>query len=231
MGEKMNELSVSKILEKVVEIANINNDESLKKWAYSEMEGYYASNRYFADEDIVPEYREVAGEHRDVYGKTLLIQDPKFSFINTTRLRLPVIELESLSKKTENLLSIKDPHVCEIINKHFGVIVSEFFFSPTSLYRILNSIKQEAIRRSEKYVTRNELTTIETNHKVHEIVLPREVTCSWLWRNIPIHWWLTFFSLLFGAFSLGLYVSGIPQVKKILHYIPGYKVDLVRDMK
>jgi len=212
MGEKMNELSVSKILEKVVEIANINNDESLKKWAYSEMEGYYASNRYFADEDIVPEYREVAGEHRDVYGKTLLIQDPKFSFINTTRLRLPVIELESLSKKTENLLSIKDPHVCEIINKHFGVIVSEFFFSPTSLYRILNSIKQEAIRRSE-------------------IVLPREVTCSWLWRNIPIHWWLTFFSLLFGAFSLGLYVSGIPQVKKILHYIPGYKVDLVRDMK
>lgn len=225
----MNKLSVSKILERVVEIANVNNDESLKKWAYLELEGYYASNRYFADEDIVPEYREVAGEHRDIYGKTLLISDPELSYINIYRLRNPAIELESLSKKTENLLSIKDPHISNIIYKYFGVSISEFVFSPSSVDRILNSIKQEAVRRSEKYVTRNELTTIETNFKVREIVFPREITCSWLWRNIPIRWWLTFFSLLFGAFSLGLYVSGIPQVKKIFHYIPGYKVNLVRE--
>jgi hypothetical protein len=227
----MNELSVSKILERVVEIANVNNDESLKKWAYLELEGYYASNRYFADKDIVPEYREVAGEHRDIYGKTLLISDPELSYINIYRLRNPAIELESLSKKTEDLLSIKDPHISNIICKYFGVSISGFVFNPSSVDRILNSIKQEAVRRSEKYVTRNELTIIETNCKVREIVLPREVTCSWLWRNIPIRWWLAFFSLLFGAFSLGLYVSGIPQVKKILHYIPGYKIDSVRYMK
>lgn len=225
----MNEFKVTKILEKVIEIAILNNDEDLKKWAFLETDGYYESNKHFTDNVTVPEYREIVVEHRDIMGRTFLIPDSKFSFINTYRLRHATIELESLSKRTENLLSIKDPHICEIINKHFGVKILDFVFSPASLDRVLNSIKQEAIRRLRKYVTKNELMLIEKNKIVNETNIPRDITCSWLWRNIPIRWWLAFFSLLFGAFSLGLYVSGIPQVKKILHYIPGYKVDLVRE--
>lgn len=231
MREKVNEPTVVRILDKLIEIANANNDESLKKWAHLESEGYYASNRYLTEEDIVPQYREVAGEHRDCYGKPLLISDPKLSFVNTARLRHSVAELESLSKRSGELLSIKDPETCKLIKEHLDVNVCEFVFNPASLDGVLNSIRQEAIRRSRKYITRQELMSTEVNQRDYETRLSQSITFSWLWENVPISLWLKLLSLLLVVFSLGLYLSGIPQIKSMLRYIPGYKVDLILPAK
>lgn len=167
--------SVSRILEKVIEIADINNDENLRKWAYLELEGYYASNKYMTEEDVVPEYREVAGEHRDAYGRPLIIRDPKHNFVNTVRLRQSVVELESLSKRSEELLSIKDPRTCRIIEEDLQRSVVEFVFNPASLDGILNSIKQEAIRRSEKYPGRKELMSMETHQKTNDAEMKEKI--------------------------------------------------------
>lgn len=92
---------------------------------------------------------------------------------------------------------------------------------------VLNSIRNEGIRLSKKYITREELIQTETNQKNYGTNLPQSITFSWLWGNVPISLWLKFLSLLFVIFSSGLYVSGVPQIKNILHYIPGYKVDLI----
>lgn len=161
----MKGLSVSELLEKVIEIANLKNDKSLKKWAYLELEGYYASNRYLSEKDEVPQYREVGGEHRDIYGRPLILSDPELSFVNTTRLRHSVPELESISKKNYKSLSLKDPGICKLIQENLNVSVYELIINPASIDGVLNSIKQEAFRRSKKYASRRELISSEVEHK------------------------------------------------------------------
>lgn len=224
----MNEPSISKILERVIEIAKANNDHELERWASLEFEGYISTNKYFLEETVVPKYREVTGEHRDIYGRPLLVSDPKISFINSIKLPDSVPFLESLSKKSDKLLSFKDPKICEMLNKNtLGGEVCEFVFHSAAIDGVLNSIKQEAIRRAEKYVSRRELMASETKPISQETNLPQNITLAWLWKNVPFRGWVTIISLLLGAFSAGLYISGIPQVKNVLRYIPGYNANLI----
>ncbi len=222
----MNECSVAEMIDRIIEIAKRNNDKDLEKWAHLESEGYYASNKYLTEKDTVPEYREVAGEYRDYWNRTLVIRDPKLNFVNTTRLRQSVAELESLSKRSDGELSFMDPETCQLIKKYFKADVYQFVFNPASIDGILNAIKQEAIRRASKYIARKELMSTKANQRNHELGLPREITVGWLLENLSMRRWLKLFGMLFGIFFFGLCVSGIPQIKNILRYIPGYKVEL-----
>jgi len=183
------ELSVSELLEKVIEIANLKKDKSLKKWAYLELEGYYASNRYLSEKDEVPQYREVSGEHRNIYGRPLIISDPKLSFINTTRLRHSVPELESISKNNYKSLSLKDPEKCKLIQEYLKISVHKFIINPASIDGVLNSIKQEAFRRSEKHVSRRELISSEVEHKAQGTGLTQDI-------SFPLHAINSFWDLL-----------------------------------
>lgn len=227
MSEGLNELTATQILNRVLEIAEEKADNSLKKWAYLELEGYYASNKYLTEDDIVPEYREVAGEHRDIYGRPLLLKEPKLQIVNTYRLRHSAPELEGLAKSDSALLIIRDPETNRIIEENLGVTVHQFVFSRTSVDSILSSIKQEAARRTQNYVKRRDLMSGRIKDEDSKRVFPQEITLSWLWGNVPVRLWAAFFGLLFGAFSIGLYVSGIPEVKAIMRYIPGYNTNMI----
>ena len=219
----MTDLSVTRIIQKVLEIAKENNDNGLKKWACLELEGYYASNKYLKEDVVVPEYREVPGEYRDAYGRPLLIEDPELGFVNTTRLRNSVAELETILDTAKRNLIIRDPHAFQIIKEHLGVIVTEFIINPASIAGVLNSVREEATRRSEKYVSRRELMS-EGTQKNNERVYG---TLSWLWANLPITVWFKLFGILIFFFSLGLYVSGITPIRNILGQIPFYKSNLM----
>jgi len=54
-----------------------------------------------------------------------------------------------------------------------------------------------------------------------------KVTLSWLWQNVPASIWLKFIGVLVFVFILGLYTSGIPNIKNLLRHVPGLKIDLV----
>jgi len=211
MKEKENQMNITEILDRVIEIADMNNDEDLKKWAHLESEGYYKSNKYLSEEDVVPQYREVAGEHRDSYDRPLIITDPKLSLINTTRLRHSAAELDGLSKRREGPLSMKDPELCKIIKENLGITVTKFVFNPASLDAVINSIKQEAIRRSRKYISRRELMSTEMVQKSNERVIPQNVTLSWLWKHIPASWWWRlagFMVIFFGLQACRCLITG-----------------------
>jgi AbiTii len=236
--------SISTILERVIEIAKEKADVDLEKWAHLELEGYYSTNRYLTEQDVVPAYREVAGEHRDVYGRPLLIEDPRLSFVNTDRLRMAVSELEAAANK-EGLMKVRDPQRAKIIKEALGVDVCEFVFNPIGFKGVLTSIKEEAIRRAEKYVTRIELLSgnpskqkiLESSSAKESLLMTmtdkknngasQNGTLGWLWHNLPITVWFKFLGILIFVFMLGLYVSGIPIVKNVLSYIPGYKAQLL----
>jgi len=225
MGEIFDKISVTEILEKVLEIAELNNDVNLIKWTHLELEGYFASNKYLTDDVVVPIYRAVPGEHIDNHNRPLIISNPKLNFINTIRLRESVPELESLYKNNDDMLIRKDPELIKMIKNSLGVSVTQFIINPSVLASLLNSIKQEAIDRSKKYISRGDLIANKLNTTERGKLANN--TLGWLLSNLPLNLWVWFFSLLFTAFSFGLYISGVPQVKTILHHIPGYKVDIV----
>ena len=49
---------------------------------------------------VVPEYRTVGGQWYDEFGRVFLVTDPKLGFVNETRLRPGVEELEGFVGKT-----------------------------------------------------------------------------------------------------------------------------------
>jgi hypothetical protein len=218
----MNKQSVSEILEKVIEIAEENNDEQLVKWAHLELGGYSNKNAYFTENDEVPKYREVPGEFRDHFGSTIPV-DPEHHFINILPLRDGAAELEQLAKTSEDLLSYKNPAHLKTLREQWGVQAWGFVFSPSSVVGVLNAIKQETFKRSRKYASRKELISFEKNRKEQQNWIPKHITLLWLFKNIPIGLWWKLCVLLLFVFSLGLYVSGFPEIKKILHHLPLYR--------
>jgi hypothetical protein len=90
---------------------------------------------------VVPEYRTVAGEHADLFGRTLVVP-ADLSFVNETRLRNGVEELESLMA-SRNMVMIHDPSMCELIRKHLKVEVYSFRFSAIHLRGVLSAIRTE----------------------------------------------------------------------------------------
>jgi len=237
----MSDNTVSEILERVIEIAEEQKDTDLQKWAHLELEGYYSTNRYLSQDDEVPDYREIAGEHRDIYGRPLVIKDSRFDFVNIDRLRASVTEIEEAAKK-EGFIRVRDAQKIEIIKTGLGVDVSEFVFSPIALKGVLTSIKEEAIRRTVKYVTRKELLAgtfrqeagpgpmrterSKPTRTAGEDGASKYGTLGWLWHNLPITVWFKFLGFLVFVFLLGVYVSGIPMVRDLLSYVPGYKSEI-----
>jgi|AntAceMinimDraft_17_1070374.scaffolds.fasta_scaffold86530_2 hypothetical protein len=155
----MKEPSVTEILEKVLNIARSHHDDEIIKWVSLELEGYHDSNQYLTDDVIVPKYREIPGQWHDHYGKTLIVPPEAPQELNLNRLRHAVPELEELFNSNKTPLVLLDNRGAAIIQKYFNVTVHRFIFGKSSLAAVLNSIKQEAIRRVGKYVSRDQLLT------------------------------------------------------------------------
>ena len=137
---------LSKSLPLVLRIAITINDVSFSKWVKLELNGYFNTNPELTEEVVVPEYRTVTGYHCDDFDRKLMIKDPNLSFVNTTRLRFGVAELEKFSNK-DTEYSYRDLNMSEIINRNMNVDVSKFLFHTTQIAGILSSIQTELIER------------------------------------------------------------------------------------
>ena len=93
------------------------------------------------DEIVVPEYRTVVGQHADIYGRVLMLP-ANLSFMNETRLRNGVEEMEALAT-SRDVVTIHDPHMCELIDQHLKVHVDVFRFSSVHLTGVLSAIRTE----------------------------------------------------------------------------------------
>lgn len=218
----METISCLKVLHRVLEIAEKNKDSNLTKWAHLELGGYDLSNKHLTNDMTIPQYREVPGEYCDANGRPIVIRDPRLGFIYTRRLGNSVVELEHLYKK-DCTLSIKDVNMHKIIYDNLGVEVSEFVINSISIAGILNSIKEEAISRSSKYIGRRELMLVESEKKDDKV----NGTPAWLWNNLTLTVWLKFIGLLLFMLSLGIFMAGIGPIRSVLRYIPYYRTNLM----
>jgi hypothetical protein len=144
--QRLHDEPASKTLPQVARLARRGGVPSLEGWARLELLGYWDTNPAMTEDVIVPEYRTVVGEWRDDFGRSLRITDDSLSFINSLRLRLGVVELESFFGAT-GLISYRPNEFSEIINKEFGIEVTTFSFDPRLIPSILAAIKMEASDR------------------------------------------------------------------------------------
>jgi hypothetical protein len=140
--------SLSKVLPSVLAFALKTKNTNLEKWVRLELGGYYSSNKALKDEDVVPEYRAIAGYYANQFGRRYLVNDPELQFINEDRLRNGVAELEKMSE-ANNPLNYSNPGTLEIIKRTFNVEVSQFVIQPSAIHGILSDIRAELISRLE----------------------------------------------------------------------------------
>lgn len=140
MIEEVHRRPLSASLPKVLRLAEAVGDTALATWVRLELLGYSSSNPVMTERTIVPEYRTVGGQWFDAYGRPLVITDPNLAFINETRLRSSVLELESFVGATE-VLAVQTPGHSKLIRDNLGVEVTKFRFSPMSAPQVLANIK------------------------------------------------------------------------------------------
>jgi hypothetical protein len=140
--KSIEELPLGKTLQKTLRIAQDLNDNEFEKWIRLELHGYWNTNPALTDEVVVPEYRTVAGYYTDDYGRQLVLSDPKADFINETRLRLGVIEMEGIIG-AKGPLAFRAPNFTETIRDNLGVEVTTFNFSPKAVPPVLEVIRTE----------------------------------------------------------------------------------------
>lgn len=148
--ENQSKYSLTQLLNESLVIAKNFKNKELSDWVDLELNGYYDTTEALNEETIVPEYRTVAGQHSDQYGRPLIIENPKLSFVNTIRLRSGVPELEELSLK-HDVISIQDPNMINSIKKHLKVSVISFNFSSSSIKNILNTIRTTLLKKLLDY--------------------------------------------------------------------------------
>lgn len=146
------ELPLSKSLPKALRIAQEIEDIEFEKWIRLELHGYWNTNSALTEEVVVPEYRTVAGYYTDDYGRQLVISDPKFGFVNETRLRFGVIEMEGMIG-ARGPLAFRAPQFSEIIRETSGVEVTTFNFSPATVPAVLETIRTEL---SDRLISRKD---------------------------------------------------------------------------
>lgn len=144
--KRINNEPLSIIMPVILMIAKKLDKKDFENWLKLELNGYFDTNPALTDESEVPKYRTVIGQHYNNYGRQLEIQDSKLSFINTTRLRYSVGELEMMEKK-DDFFSIQDQYMCKLIHDNLGVIVTNFKFHSSQIITIISSIKTELVDR------------------------------------------------------------------------------------
>ncbi len=136
------ELSLGKALQKTLRVTQELKDIEFEKWIRLELHGYWNTNSALTEEVVVPEYRTVAGYYTDDYGRQLVLSDPNAGFINETRLRFGVIEMEGMIG-AKGPLAFRAPQFTKIIRDELGVEVTTFNFSPRAVPPVLEAIRTE----------------------------------------------------------------------------------------
>jgi len=141
----LDEPRVSTALRNALRLAQQANLPDLERWCRLELGGYWGSNLAMGEDITVPEYRAVVGQHVNVFGQVLLLE-PDFEFINETRLRHGVEELEFFAEK-HKVVTMHDPWMCQRIREHLHVEVYAYRFTAVHVVGILSHIRTELAER------------------------------------------------------------------------------------
>lgn len=137
---------LSKSLPVVMRLAITINEPELIKWVKLELNGYFNTNPELTEEVVVPEYRTVAGQHSGDFARPLIIDDADLAFVNTTRLRFGVADLEKFSEESTQY-SYRDPNMSEIIKRNMGVEVTTYTFHTGQAAGVLSGIQTALIEK------------------------------------------------------------------------------------
>jgi len=117
-----------------------------------------------------------------------------------------------------------------IINQ-FSDGLSNFYQSPSfksveNISGIIGALIKR-VERNPELLNRNIKIEKVKNKDNKSIDIPDKITLKWLLNNIDITLLGKIISIFIFVFLLGAYLSGIPKIKKVLSYLPGYKVGLI----
>jgi len=159
---------LSTALRKTLHLAQRSSQKDIERWCKLELGGYFASNPAMGEDIVVPEYRTVVGQHYDIFGRILMLQSD-LEFINETRLRNGVEELEALVN-TREMVIIHDSHMCDLIKQHLKVEVYSFRFSSVTLTGVLSAIRIELAEKLEKLNKLHIIKDLQVKGKNEEIL-------------------------------------------------------------
>ena len=131
---------LSRSLPRVLTVATTIGAQDLADWVKLELMGYYAENPAMTDDVVIPEYRGIAGNWYDDFGRMLLLDDPKLHFVNEIRLRQGVAELEGYATAS-GPLHTRELSNAAIIRETLKVPVTAFQFDANSIRQVLTNIR------------------------------------------------------------------------------------------
>lgn len=128
------------VLPIALRLAKELDDQGFEKWVRLELHGYFNSNPVLAEEDVVPTYRTVAIQHEDEFGRPLIITDPDLGFVNETRLRFDVVQLEEIVRDSKDVF-VPDAGLAQLVQQHLGVHVVRYRLRPGAVAGVLSGIR------------------------------------------------------------------------------------------
>jgi hypothetical protein len=140
------ESPLSRSMPAVLSAATLIDCDELAAWTRLELIGYYSDNPAMTDAVVVPEYRAVAGNWYDDFGRMFLIDDANLNFVNQLRLRQGVAELEGFATAT-GPLAVREIDIAAIIRETLKVNVTTFEFPVQGVSQVLANIKVHALDR------------------------------------------------------------------------------------
>ncbi len=144
LRSKVSVAPLSELLQSTVLLAADVKNQEAEKWAKLELGGYFKANPEMNKDVVVPEYRTIVGIWHDRFGSPLIIDNPKLHFLNSTRLRNGVAELEDLSQ-SEITHTMIDPGMAEIFRKEMNVEVDRIVFGSREVVGVLSNIRTRLV--------------------------------------------------------------------------------------
>ena len=139
---KADSTPLAQLLQQALRIAQDHSDATFEHWTRLELLGYFNSNPAMKETDTVPEYRTVGGEHYDEFGRPLHITDPNLSFVNETRVRWGVADLEELLRQGGQV-TLRDLTMSNLLYQHLRISVTWFSFDSRQLAGVLAAIRAQ----------------------------------------------------------------------------------------
>lgn len=135
---------LSELLSLSLRLSHKIRNKDMEKWIQLELNGYFNTNPSLTEDVVVPEYRTIVIQHFDKFGEAFIIRNPNLLFVNETRLRNGVSELERLSKLEENVY-VQDPYLIQLLHNNCDFEASNYGFNPFQTLGILTSIRTKLI--------------------------------------------------------------------------------------
>lgn len=135
-------------LNKLAILANQKNLHDFRVWIHYELNGYTEEVHKKPKDNQIPTYRNLPVIWRDLYGRPLLIEDPKlFKLLSNFPVRQGVAELEGYMDK--GIIMI--PEHLPILSQLAGVQMKGGFVAKEALFSLFNTIRLESLRRLSEF--------------------------------------------------------------------------------